>query len=200
MRKISKVIIHCSRTQPRWMSDKTAEEKRDEIKRWHVKERGCSDIGYHYVIDWDGTVVAGRPLHRPGAHTRGHNRDSIGICLIGGHGSSETDTFADNFTREQELALIELMLGISAEYPAPLSIHGHNEFAAKPCSGFNVKKWWGEAQDKIYGLEPAAQNPTACPHCGKDLRPDVTTISTEEPAEVANTLTTLAQRECRRRW
>jgi len=105
------------------------------------KDRGWSDIGYHYLIDRDGTVAKGRPIERVGAHVRGHNAGSIGISLFGGHGSSENDAFADNFTPEQDAALRDLLSDLRREYPAIKRISGHNEFAAKACPGFRVGRW-----------------------------------------------------------
>ena len=78
MRKINKIIVHCSATP----------EGRNvlisEVKRWHVEERGWSDIGYHFVIELDGSVRIGRPIEIKGAHSKGNNHDSIGVCYIGG--------------------------------------------------------------------------------------------------------------------
>ena len=77
MRKINKIIIHCSATREGRNYDVA------EIRRWHLK-RGWSDIGYHYLIHLDGKIEEGRPIERMGAHTTGQNRNSIGICYVGG--------------------------------------------------------------------------------------------------------------------
>lgn len=140
MRKITGIIIHCSATKPDWMAGASADAKRDEIRRWHVEGNGWSDIGYHYLIDRNGTIVEGRPIERDGAHVKGHNKGTIGICLLGGHGSSENDAFADNFTEAQDLALrglIDLMQKAYGKVP----VTGHNEYAAKACPGFRVSRW-----------------------------------------------------------
>jgi len=54
-----------------------------EIRDWHVNGNGWSDIGYHWVIRRDGTIEAGRPEEKSGAHVKGHNSDSIGIVWVG---------------------------------------------------------------------------------------------------------------------
>ena len=77
MRSIDKIIIHCSATPPH--KDFSAEDIRD----WHVKGNKWSDIGYHYIVKLDGSMEYGRPIEVPGAHCKGHNQDSIGICYIG---------------------------------------------------------------------------------------------------------------------
>ena len=54
MREITKVIVHCAAT-PEGRDVAT-----EEIKRWHTEERGWSDIGYHWVIELDGSTNEGR--------------------------------------------------------------------------------------------------------------------------------------------
>lgn len=77
MRKIKEIIIHCSATR----------EGRDytvaDIDRWH-RERGFFCIGYHFVIYRDGSIHVGRSVEEVGAHCKGHNTVSIGVCYIGG--------------------------------------------------------------------------------------------------------------------
>ena len=103
MRKINEVIVHCAFT-PTDMDIGAA-----EIKMWHTEApRNWSDIGYHYVIRRDGTIETGRPLSISGAHARGHNANSIGICLVGGAKRDGVDgplVNQMNFTLEQMLAL-----------------------------------------------------------------------------------------------
>ncbi|UOA25918.1 N-acetylmuramoyl-L-alanine amidase [Pseudosulfitobacter sp. DSM 107133] len=147
MRTITTIIIHCSATHPNWMAGKRTSEKVAEIRRWHVEDRGWADIGYNYVIDRDGTVAIGRDrdhdgdtFEEIGAHTKGHNSKSLGICLIGGHGSSATDAFESNFTEKQEAALRGLIARIEDQL-GDLAIAGHNDFAAKACPGFKVDRW-----------------------------------------------------------
>ena len=66
-----------------------------DIDRWH-RERGWLKIGYHYVIKRDGTVETGRELEEVGAHAKGHNAISVGICMVGG--LSEDNEPETNFT------------------------------------------------------------------------------------------------------
>jgi N-acetyl-anhydromuramyl-L-alanine amidase AmpD len=112
-----------------------------EIRRWHTQERGWSDIGYHYLIDRDGTVLEGRPVERAGAHAKGHNKTSIGVSCVGGHGGSQDDKFEDNFTPAQDRALRKLIAQLRMEYPAITTIMGHNEVSPKMCPCFQVTEW-----------------------------------------------------------
>lgn len=119
------------------MADKVA-----EIRRWHVQERKWKDIGYHYLIDRNGVLALGRPVEQVGAHVQGHNTGTIGICLIGGHGSAETDKFSDNFTATQDTVLRVLLNDLKRQHPGIVKISGHNQYAAKACPGFNVPQWY----------------------------------------------------------
>ena len=91
MRDISEIIVHCSAT-PKGRNVDTA-----EIKRWHTEDNGWSDIGYHFVVELDGDIGVGRPQERSGAHCKGKNATSIGVCYVGGvaeNGTAE-DTRTD---------------------------------------------------------------------------------------------------------
>jgi N-acetylmuramoyl-L-alanine amidase len=140
MRQLTEIIIHCAATSPDWMKDKPIGDKVAEIDRWH-KDRGWSGIGYHYVIDRTGVFERGRPLDKVGAHVKGHNTGTIGICLIGGHGSSANDDFFDHFTGAQDRALRDLIRQLQSDHPTITKVTGHNEYAAKACPGFRVAPW-----------------------------------------------------------
>lgn len=136
---VETIFIHCSATQPDWMDDDPLSAKVAEITRWH-KKRGWLSVGYHWIIDRSGEIAKGRDESLPGAHVAGHNTGSIGICLIGGHGSNENDPFSKNYTPEQELALRNLIEDIKTRAKIA-KVRGHNEVAAKACPGFSVKRW-----------------------------------------------------------
>ena len=139
MRTIDKIIIHCSATP------EGRDVKMETIKSWHVKGNGWSDIGYHFVIELDGTLKEGRPLHRSGAHTRGENATSIGICYVGG--IDKNKNAKDTRTAEQKDVLNKIVAGLLEDYPEA-SVHGHNEFAAKACPSFDVQKEFGKKTPK----------------------------------------------------
>ena len=140
MRKINEIIIHCSATQPGWMKDRGIAAKVEEIWRWH-KARGFRALGYHYVIDRDGKEVAGRPLEQIGAHTRGRNKHSVGVCLIGGFSASADDNFYDHFTTEQDIALRRRINRLHARF-GDIPVTAHHMYANKACPGFRVNEWF----------------------------------------------------------
>lgn len=130
-RKINQIIIHCSATPEKMDIDA------ETIRKWHTA-KGWSDIGYHYVIKRNGDVQDGRPVERIGAHCRGYNSYSIGVCLVGG--VDEYNDPQDNFTEKQMQSLVRLLKALRKVYPEA-SIHGHNEFSNKACPSFDVQKW-----------------------------------------------------------
>lgn len=125
---VNKIIIHCSATPEGRDIDA------DKIDEWH-KERGWKMIGYHYVIKLNGIIELGRPLDMQGAHTKGQNKNSIGVCYIGG---CDKDMEAkDTRTDAQKDSLIELLRVLKKMYPNA-KIHGHRDFAAKACPSFDA--------------------------------------------------------------
>lgn len=129
MRKINEIIVHCAAT-PEGKNFKAT-----DIDRWH-RERKMKCIGYHYVVDLDGTVEPGRPESEIGAHCLGHNQYSIGVCYVGGL-AADGKTPKDTRTVAQKEALLALLKKLRAKYPEA-SIHGHRDFAAKACPSFDA--------------------------------------------------------------
>lgn len=130
MRKLTRIILHCTATPDGRHVDV------DTIRSWH-KKRGWSDIGYHFVIYLDGSVHVGRDVAVAGAHVVGHNADTIGVVYVGGTdaGGKAKDTMND----AQETAFVNLVKHLRDKF-GPLTLHGHNEYAAKACPSFNVKQ------------------------------------------------------------
>lgn len=128
-RKINELIIHCTATE--YLIPVTVED----VRTWHI-ERGFIDIGYHFLIDRNGNIHAGRALSIPGAHCKGHNQHSIGICYVGGI-SNGVPTDTRNLS--QRLALRLLIAELCCRY-CITNICGHNEYANKACPCFDAKK------------------------------------------------------------
>ena len=142
MRTINYLVIHCSDSP---CGDRAA------VDQWH-KARGWSGIGYHYVIGngrpraniaygpaLDGKVEIGRPAAEVGAHVHGHNRDSLGVCLIGGKTVDGRPAFDDWVTPAQKAALFRLLDELIIAHPRAV-IRGHNEFpgVAKTCPNLDM--------------------------------------------------------------
>lgn len=129
MRKIDKIIIHCTAT-PEGRAVSVA-----DVTRWH-KARGFRTIGYHYLIGLDGTVYPGRPLEQVGAHCVGQNANSVGVCYVGGCDKQMRPK--DTRTAAQRESLRRLVKELKARF-AGVTVHGHREFAAKACPSFDVR-------------------------------------------------------------
>lgn len=130
-RFINEIIVHCTATPEG--KDFTV----DDVTRWHIK-RGFSTIGYHYLIYRDGSVHKGRDINVSGAHCTGHNRNSIGVCYVGGCAPNSTIP-KDTRTDAQKTALVDLLRKLRVLYPQA-KIHGHRDFANKACPSFDATK------------------------------------------------------------
>ena len=129
MREITRIILHCSAT-PEGKDFTVA-----DIDKWH-KARGWQGIGYHYVVYRDGSVHEGRNIVVAGAHTSGYNKNSIGVCYIGGV-AADGKTPKDTRTAAQRRALRVLVEQLKKQFPKA-TVHGHYEFAAKACPSFKI--------------------------------------------------------------
>jgi N-acetyl-anhydromuramyl-L-alanine amidase AmpD len=109
-----------------------------QIRHWHTKGRGWSDIGYHYVIENEGEVVFGRSISRIGAHCRGHNRDSIGVCVVGDNTKTE-----HQWSMTQIASLQDLVYGIKLVFPKVI-VKGHRDLANTLCPGVDVQQLLNE--------------------------------------------------------
>ena len=151
MRDINNIIIHCS--DSRWGDAEV-------IRMWHTDPKpagnGWADIGYHCVIlngyrkgsvnydeSADGLIQPGRPMEKIGAHCYGHNKDSLGICLIG------VDTFTD-----KQFASLRQLVDVWRQWYVVSDgmIRGHRDFQGrsggkrKTCPNFDVATWFKPAE------------------------------------------------------
>ena len=75
-RAVDRVFLHCS------ASDHPNHDNISTMRKWHLEDRGWSDVGYHFLIRKNGTLEEGRPLDRTPAAQGGNNRGTIAICLV----------------------------------------------------------------------------------------------------------------------
>jgi len=119
------------------------------ITKWHVKDRGWSNIGYHYVIlngqlsdkcynsNFDGQIETGRPLDDDnllepeefGAHVKGMNNQAVGVCLIGKN-AKYTD---------KQINSLRVVLSLLKKQFTQIELYQHSDFEpAKPhCAGLS---------------------------------------------------------------
>jgi N-acetyl-anhydromuramyl-L-alanine amidase AmpD len=123
-RTVNRIFIHCS------ASDYAHHDDVSVMRKWH-KQRGWSDVGYHFFIKKDGTLQKGRALNKIPAAQRGHNNKTIAICL---HGLKKS-----KFTKEQFKTLRKLCKEINDAYNQKVTFHGHCEVSSKDCPVFDYK-------------------------------------------------------------
>ena len=135
MRNINLIIVHCSAT-----TQGLAYTAKD-IDRWH-KANGFRCIGYHYVVDLDGTIEVGRPLAQVGAHCtyngKSYNTNSIGICYIGGCDAKGNPK--DTRTDAQKASLLKLLKELKAKFPKA-KIIGHYDISPDKNHNGKVDNW-----------------------------------------------------------
>lgn len=137
MRKQTKfIVVHCTATLD------GVDFKASDIDKWH-KQRGFKTIGYHFVVDLDGTIEKGRDESEVGAHVKDFNHCSIGVVYVGGLVKDENGRIipADTRTEAQKISLLKLLTQLKGKYP-DAQILGHRDFptVAKACPCFDAKK------------------------------------------------------------
>ena len=186
MRNIDSIIVHCSATKAG--QDFTA----TDIDRWH-RERGFNGIGYHYVVRLDGKLEKGRDVSLAGAHCKGWNKRSIGICYIGG--LDENGRPADTRTNAQKRVLYQIIMDLQWEYNI-LQVLGHRDTSpdlngdgviepyeyVKVCPCFDVKEFLRSGRELLFVLLVVLVVPVLLSGCRSkkevvnresDVRPDV---------------------------
>ena len=111
----TRIILHDSHTAP-------GEDWHPEARDGGLK-MGLLGIGYHFIIERDGSPIETRERQLVGTHTPGHNMDSIGVCLVGGRAVDSGD-HEDNFTDGQIITLFQLVLTLRNQFGnIPLLAH-----------------------------------------------------------------------------
>ena len=132
MRHIDLIVIHCSATRCDQNFSVTA------LIRWHEEKFGFT--GYHYYITRDGKIYQTRHENLVGAHAKGYNRHSLGICYEGG--LDERGRSADTRTPAQRAALIALLRSLKVDYPnAEIVGHCELEGVHKGCPCFSCQEY-----------------------------------------------------------
>ena len=123
--KIKLLVVHCSDT------DNNENLNATDIHKMHLNF-GWDGIGYHKVILRSGIIENGRPEYWMGAHVKGKNKISLGVCLIG----------RDKFTSKQFISLQKILKLWKISYPqAKIVGHCDTGNTNKTCPNFDVKTW-----------------------------------------------------------
>ena len=142
MRTCNLIVIHCLATEA------GKDYSLGVVDRWH-RMRGFRKIGYHFLVHIDGSIDIGRLLQEIGAHAKGYNRNSIGICYVGGLRNGRA---WDTRTVAQIHALRALVAALQSMFP-DAKVVGHRDLSVdlngdgvisrnewmKACPSFDVK-------------------------------------------------------------
>jgi len=146
MRNIDLIVVHCSATKPGQHVNAAV------IRGWHTSNpRNWSDIGYHSVILPSGTLESGRPLTRAGAHVKGHNSNSIGICMVGG--LDDVGQPKNNFTKDQFITLRAYLDTLRVMFPNA-RICGHRDLSRDIDGDGVVEEWEWMKSCPCFSVEP----------------------------------------------
>ena len=143
--KTDYVVWHCSATPP------SQDIGSAQIDIMH-KAKGWDGIGYALVVRRDGRIETGEGLGRRGAHVKGLNSVSVGICMIGG--VDENGNAENNFTDEQWKAAKHAFEFLTLLYPDASHV-GHRDLSPdsdgdgrvqkheflKDCPCYSVSQW-----------------------------------------------------------
>lgn len=102
-----------------------------QIQAYHIDTRGWCDIGYHFLIDWNGAAWQGRDERVIGAHVANHNTGNIGISYMGTYNTISATT-------AQITKGAKLLYWLHGKYSIPLNrdrIWGHRQWASTDCPG-----------------------------------------------------------------
>ncbi|WP_321332230.1 N-acetylmuramoyl-L-alanine amidase [uncultured Bacteroides sp.] len=119
MRIVNLIILHCSATR----EDRDFTEQLLEAAH---RRRGFNGIGYHYYIRKNGDIKTTRPIERIGAHAKGYNANSIGICYEGGLDAAGKPK--DTRTLWQKHSLQVLVKALLMDYP-DCRVCGHRDLS-----------------------------------------------------------------------
>ena len=119
------LVVHCSDTV------NNQNLSAIDIHKMHLGF-GWDGIGYHKIINRSGEIENGRPEYWVGAHVKGKNDISLGVCLIG----------RNKFTKEQFISLEKVLKKWKSLYPKA-KIVGHKDTGntQKTCPNFDVISW-----------------------------------------------------------
>lgn len=138
MRTVTLIIVHCS-------ANKAGSALRAADIDCYHRSLGWNGCGYHYVIPTDGMVEPGRPEEQAGAHCKGHNLHSIGVCYIGGL-DADGKMPKDTRTEAQKAALRKLLENLHRRYPKALIVGHHDLNPLKACPCMNVAAEYADLQ------------------------------------------------------
>lgn len=123
--EIKLVVVHHSATQSGTPG---------AFARFHVETRGWPGIGYHFVVGKKGELWRTNALTTVSYHARGHNRESVGVCLVG--------DFTEAPPSAVQLAALEgLLRWLVAKLLGRRIVFHRDVVATTSCPGAQMPAW-----------------------------------------------------------
>jgi len=150
----AKITIHHTATPLPDSISSTARLR--QIQSYHIDTKGWCDIGYHYLVDWNGELWQGRDETVIGAHVANNNTSNVGISFMGTYNSA-------NPTSGQMEHVADLMAWLHDRYGVPLSrsyIKGHREYRGNSpgdCPGDRIYSRLSDLIDMAKSGDPGQQ-------------------------------------------
>lgn len=104
----------------------------EAFARYHVS-KGWPGIGYHYVIDENGTIFQTNRIDTVSYNVGGHNTKVVGISVIGNYDEQVLNP-CQKGAIEDLILLLRVILGNKP-------VKGHNEFSATACPGKSITEF-----------------------------------------------------------
>lgn len=136
MRSIKNIVIHCT----------AGHGNLESIQRFWRDVRKWKSPGYHYFIDYDGTVTRLAPLHSVTNGVAGHNSNSIHIAYRGGVSKTNVNKAEDTRTQEQKEAIIKTIQEVlfhlkHTQSISNVAILGHRDFSPDKNGNGVIDSW-----------------------------------------------------------
>lgn len=135
-RRVTRVFLHCTASDNRALVGVGLVE---EINRWHI-QNGWRGVGYHFLIDKEGSVMTARAIEEtPAAQLGPDNMGNVATIAFSVHGLWD-------FTTASLQSAVAMCKSIDAAYKTagkPVTFHGHKELDPRPCPVFDYKSLLG---------------------------------------------------------
>lgn len=137
----NRITVHHSAEHSRTLGSGSAGEAAEmirRIQRYHQRDQGYGDIGYHFLIDPRGRIFEGRSLEWQGAHAGGNdNVGNIGICVLGSY-DQEAPSGAALAALKALIDELRRQTGIPAR-----RVVAHKDLKVTVCPGDHLARWVG---------------------------------------------------------
>jgi hypothetical protein len=156
-RPIEKIIIHHTVTENNPV-DVAASLR--SIYYYHAVTRGWGDIGYNFVVDWNGNVYEGRfgGPNVVGGHALQYNPGSIGIALLGNFSSvSPPQVMIDAVVRLIKTRASHVDVTTASDFVdliALANLCGHGDVLATSCPGDSGRPVLPILRGRVAGTGP----------------------------------------------